>query len=209
VKACLLGLTLLLCSCVLGPAASSAARPASATGVVLQARDIPDIKKCDQSDRWASLMLSGQPEMLPTGFESWSDLRAGGATDGWLSIYADDASECQLLFGSAPPKGRLVYTAAIKFKDAPSAAASYASGSQGFPVAAYFADRFAAAGGTVTKGASTGFGDNSSVATITFRGVPTWVAYWQKKNFEAVVYADNLPVSEADTVVTRMSTRIR
>jgi hypothetical protein len=175
---------------------------------VQQARDIPAIKKCDQSDRWAGLMLNGEPEMLPTGFATWSDLRAAGATDGWISIYADDASECTLLFGSAAPKGRLVYTAAIKFKDATTAAASYSSGSQAFPVAGYFADRFAAAGGAVSKGATTGFGENSIVATISSRGVPTWVAYWQKENFDAVVYADNLSVSEAYLVVTRMSTRI-
>ena len=37
-------------------------------------------------------------------------MKAAGATDGWLSIYADIESECPLLLGFAPPKGRLVYT---------------------------------------------------------------------------------------------------
>jgi hypothetical protein len=153
-------------------------------------------------------MLTGEPEMLPTGFATWGDLKAAGATEGWLSLYADIEGECPLLLGSAPPKGRLVYTAAIKFKDQSSAAASFVSDVQGFPVAAYFADRFAAAGGKVTTGTTTGFGQNSAVATISVRGVPTYVAFWQNKNFDAVVYADNLSASEAESAVTGMNGRI-
>jgi hypothetical protein len=176
--------------------------------VVLQAQDVPDVQKCPQSDRWAGLMLSGQPEMLPTGFATWADLQAAGATEGWLSLYADFASECPLLLGNAPPKGRLVYTAAIKFKDSSSAADSFTSDLHQFPVAADFAERFAAAGGKVTTGATTGFGRNSAVATISVRGVPTYVAFWQYKSFDAVIYADNLSTSEANSAVTRMKARI-
>ncbi|HYT12117.1 MAG TPA: hypothetical protein VEL12_04940 [Candidatus Nitrosopolaris sp.] len=207
-KACLVALALLSATCTLGAGAASRAGPASAKGVVLQAGDIPDVRKCPQSDPWAALMLRGEPEMLPTGFATWSDLKASGATDGWLSLYADSELDCPLLLGSAAPKGRLVYTAVIKFKSASSAAASFASGSQTFPVAPDFADRFAAAGGLVTKGASTGFGENSAVAMISFRGVPTYVAFWQNQSFDAVVYADNLSASEASTAVTRMNSRI-
>jgi len=153
-------------------------------------------------------MLNGQPEMLPSGFATWSDLKVAGATEGWLSLYADIESECPLVLGSAPPKGRLVYTTAIKFKDLASAASSFVADSKAFPVSDYFADRFAAAGGTVTRGASTGFGENSTVATISARGVATYVAFWQNKNFDAVIYADNLTESEANSAVTRMNARI-
>jgi hypothetical protein len=209
-RAFLVALSLLLFACGSGPNAGLQNRVASATpkGVVLQARDLANIQKCPQSDPWAGLMLKGEPEMLPTGFATWSDLKAAGATDGWLSLYADNPSECPLLLGSAPPKGRLVYTAVIKFKDTKSAGASFASDSQSFPVAAYFADRFAAAGGKVTKGAGTGFGENSAVATISSRGVPTYVAFWQNKSFNAVVYADNLSAAEASVAVTSMNARI-
>jgi hypothetical protein len=203
-------LVFLLSSCVGVPGANAQATPppATAKGVVLQAGDIPDIRKCPQSDDWAVLMLRGEPEMLPTGFAAWSDLKAGGATEGWLSLFADSEPECPLLLGYAPPKGRLVYTAVIKFKSSSSAASSFASGSQTFPVAADFADRFAAAGGTVTRGARTGFGENSAVATISARGVLTYVAFWQNKSFDAVVYADNLSASAATTAVNRMNGRI-
>jgi hypothetical protein len=153
-------------------------------------------------------MLSGQPEMLPTGMASWSDLKVAGAIDGWLSLYADDPLECPLLLGSAAPKGRLVYTAAIKFKDAESAAADYATDSRGFPVAPDFQDRFAAAGGKVTRGTDTGFGDSSVVATITLRGVPTYVVFWRNKNFEAVVYASNVTASEGSSAAAHMNGRI-
>ena len=207
-RAFLLALTLLLSSCAWGPVVASRETPATAKGVVLQAKDLAFIQKCPQSDQWADLMLKGEPEMLPTGFATWADLKVAGATDGWMSIYADIVSECPLLFGFAPPKGRLVYTAAIKFKDSSSAASSFASDSQGFPVAAYFADRFAAAGGKVTKGVSTGFGENSTVATISARGVPTYVAFWQTKSFDAVIYADNLTASEAESAFTHMNARI-
>jgi hypothetical protein len=166
------------------------------------------MQKCPQSDKWAGLMLSGQPEMLPTGMASWSDLRAAGATEGWLSLFADDVSECPLLLGDAPPKGRLVYTAAIKFKDSSRATADYASDSQGFPVAPSFSDRFTAAGGTLTKGPNTGLGDHSVLATISLRGVPTFVVFWQSKNFEAVVYASNISPSEGSSAATRMNGRI-
>src|SRR5882724_12948383 len=109
-------MALLLCSCMPGQHAGPQAASASAKGVVLQAQDLPAVQKCPQSDKWADLMLSGQPEMLPTGMASWSTLRSAGATDGWMSLYADDVSECPLLLGNATPKGRLVYAAAIKFK---------------------------------------------------------------------------------------------
>jgi hypothetical protein len=178
-------------------------------GVVLQAKDVAGIKKCPQSDRWAELMLSGEPEMLPTGFATWSDLKTAGATEGWLSLHADIESECPLLLGSAAPKGRLVYTTAIKFKDSASAASSFIADSSAFPVADYFADRFAAAGGNVTRGVRTGFGENSVVATISAHGVPTYVAFWQNKNIDAVIYADNLSASEANSAVASMNARIR
>jgi len=203
----LVGLVL-MCSCA--PVSSVVSHPAPATAktVVLQGGDIPDMRKCPQSDPWAALMLQGEPEMLPAGFATWSDLKAAGATEGWLSLYADSEPECPLLLGSAAPTGRLVYTAVIKFKSSSAAGASFASGSQTFPVAPDFAGRFAAAGGIVTKGASTGFGDNSAVATISNRGVPTYVAFWQNKSFDAVVYADNISASEATAAVNRMNGRI-
>jgi hypothetical protein len=210
-RAFLVGLMFLLCSCVSGanPGSQGTPGPATAKGVVLQAQDVPVMQKCPQSDKWAGLMLSGQPEMLPTGMASWSALQAAGATEGWLSLYADHVSECPLLLGNAAPKGRLVYTAAIKFKDSSSAVADYASDSQNFPVAADFFARFVAAGGNLTKGTNTGLGDNSVVATISLRGVPTYVVFWQNKNFEAVVYASNVSVSEGKTAAIRINGRIR
>ena len=196
------------CSSCASPVSHHGPETATAKSVVLQAKDVPSVQKCPQSDRWAALMLNGQPEMLPTGFATWADLKAAGATEAWLSLFSDIESECPLLLGNAPPKGRLVYTAAIKFNDASSAAGSFASGSQHFPVGADFAARFAAAGGRETMGPTTGFGANSAVATIAVRGVPTYVAYWQNKNFDVVIYADNLSASEAASAVTRMNARI-
>jgi hypothetical protein len=208
-KAVLVGLALLLCSCMPGQHTVTQAASASAKGVVLQAQDLAAVEKCPQSDKWADLMLSGQPEMLPTGMASWSTLRSAGATDGWMSLYADDVSECPLLLGNAPPKGRLVYTAAIKFKSSSSAEADFASDSQNFPVAPDFSARFTAAGGVLTRGAGTGLGDNSVVATISLRGVPVYVVFWQTKNFEAVEYASNLSNVEGSSVANRMNGRIR
>ena len=197
-----------LCSCVPGQHPGPQAPPVSAKGVVLQARDLPTVQKCPQSDQWAGLLLTGQPEMLPTGMASWSTLQTAGATDGWMSLYADDVTECPLLLGNAIPKGRLVYTAAIKFKSSSSAAADFASDSLNFPVAPDFSARFAAAGGSLTRGASTGLGDNSVVASISLRGVPTYVVFWQNKNFEAVVYASNLSSSEGNSAADHMNARI-
>jgi hypothetical protein len=209
VKAPLIALALLVCSCVPGQS-SSPQRPPSVTAktVVLQSQDVPALHKCPQSDKWAELMVTGRPEMLPTGMASWSDLRAAGATDGWLSLFAEDVPECPLLLSNMPPTGRLVYTAAIKFKDSEHAIADYSSDSKGFPVAGSFSDRFTAAGGKVTKGSMTGLGDHSVVATITLRGIPTFVVFWQNKNFEAVVYASNVPDSEGSSAAARMNERI-
>jgi hypothetical protein len=153
-------------------------------------------------------MLQGQPEWLPTGMASWSTLKAGGATDGWMSLYADDIAECGYILGFAQPKGRLVYSAAIKFTDSSRAAADFASDSRNFPVASDFAQRFAAAGGTVTRGTNTGLGDNSVLATISLRGVPTYVVFWQNKGFEGVVYASNVSASEGALAATNMNGRI-
>jgi hypothetical protein len=209
-KALVIGLVFLVCSCMPGQGASSLRTSGSATAkaVVLQMQDVPALHKCPQSDKWAGLMLTGQPEMLPTGMASWSDLRAVGATEGWLSLFAEDVPECPLLLSNTSPKGRLVYSAAIKFKDASHAIADYASDSQGFPVAADFFARFTAVGGKLTTGPSTGLGDHSVMATITLRGIPTYVVFWQKKNFEAVVYASNVSDSEGGSAATRMNDRI-
>jgi|SRR5579864_3919462 len=203
-------LALVLCSCAPGSVVASRATAATspARDVVLRTGDVPGVQKCPQSDDWAVLMLNGQPEMLPTDFTAWSDLKAAGATEAWLSLYADTVSECPLLLGYAPPKGRLVYTAVIKFKSSSTAAASFVSGAYSFPVAPDFAKRFAAAGGTVTRGGGTGFGQNSVVATISARGVLTSVAFWQNKSFDSVVYADNLSASELTMAVGRMNGRI-
>ena len=204
------GFALLFCACTLGTStvAHPATNAATARTVVLQAGDVAGVQKCPQSDKWADLMLNGEPEMLPTGFATWPDLKAEGATDGWLSLYAGSEAECPLLIGFSPPKTPLVYSAVITFKDAPAAAASYEFVSKGFPVAPAFAARFAAAGGTVTSGATTGLGDHAVVARITMRGVPTYVAYWQDRNFDAVLYADNLADSDAATAISKMKARI-
>ena len=209
-KALLIALALLACSCAPGQGASNQRSEDSTTAksVVLQAQDVPALHKCPQSDKWAGLMLTGQPEMLPTGMASWSDLQAAGATDGWLSLFAEAVPECPLLLANTPPTGRLVYTAAIKFKDSSHAVADFGSDSLGFPVAADFFARFTAAGGKLTKGPSTGLGEHSVLATITLRGIPTFVVFWQNKNFEAVVYASNVSDSEGTSAATRMNDRI-
>jgi len=204
------GVAVLICACTLGTgsAANPALDSATAKSVVLQAGDLAAVQKCPQSDRWADLMLKGEPEMLPTGFAAWSDLEAAGATDGWLSLFAAREAECPLLLGFTPPASPLVYSAVITFKDSSSAAANFDSVSRSFPVGAEFAARYAAAGGTLTRGANTGIGDNSVVAEISLRGVPTYVAYWQRKNFDAVIYADNLSGADAATAINRMNGRI-
>jgi hypothetical protein len=201
-----LGLAVLMCAC----AGGSQVRTVAATPkiVVLQSQDVPVLKKCPQSDRWAGLMLEGQPEMLPTGMTSWSDLQAAGATDGWLSLYADNVAECPLLLGNASPKGRVVYAAAIKFKDSASAEADYLSDSKNFPVSSDFSARFAAAGGKLVSGSDSGLGDSSVLATISLRGVPTYVVFWRNKNFEAVVYAMNVSATEGSLAAAQMNSRI-
>jgi len=72
----------LLCSCVPWTHAGPQGMPVAPKGIVLQGQDLPALQKCPQSDKWAGLMLSGQPEMLPTGMASWSMLQSAGATDG-------------------------------------------------------------------------------------------------------------------------------
>ena len=64
------GVAVLICACTLGTgsAANPALDSATAKSVVLQAGDLAAVQKCPQSDRWADLMLKGEPEMLPTGF---------------------------------------------------------------------------------------------------------------------------------------------
>jgi hypothetical protein len=201
-------LVVLLSACGWGSNATHTTAPLTAFGVVLRAGDVPGVQKCPQSDRWAGLMLRGEPDMLPTGFASWADLKAEGATDAWLSLYAGKVDECPLLLGFAPPTDRLVYSAVIQFKDAASAAASFALMSSQFPVAPNFAARFTAAGGSVVSGAGIGLGQNSSVATISLNGVPVFVAFWQNGGFEAVVYADNVPTGEGDAAADLMNGRI-
>src|SRR5258708_7529556 len=201
-------LVVVMSACGWGSTAAHVTPPLTAKGLVLQAGDVSGVAKCPQRDHWADLMLRGEPGMLPTGFATWADLRSAGATDGWLSLYAAKVQECPLLLGFAPPTDRLVYSAVIKFKDSASAAASFTSMSQLFPVAPAFPSRFAAAGGTVVSGASIGLGQNSAVATISLNGVPVFVAFWQNQGFAAVVYADNVATGQGDAAADRMNSRI-
>jgi len=183
---------------------------ASAQSVAQSSSDFPGLQKCSESGSYESYLKAEEtknPDQYKTDKTTWEDLKAAGANDSYIAVYAASATDCGQ-FAAGTPSGKVAYVYAIRFKDSTSAAASYKVTSKDFHLSDSDVANLKAAGGTVQVGATTGLGDNSTVLSIDVAGLAVYVAFWENKQFEVAMIAFN-DAAEAPGAVTKINGRIR
>lgn len=194
--------TLLVAACGVGPTPPPVLGPPSAQHVAANDSDWPGLQKCPESGSWDSYLAAEKtktPDQYQTDKKSWDDLKASGANDSYVAVYADSASHCGE-FGVGTPggsPGKVVYVYVIRFKDTSSAGASYKATSKDFHLSDSEVSQLKAAGATVKEGSATGLGDNSVDISVDVEGASFFVAFWQNKSFEVALVTLNGPSADA------------
>jgi len=168
------------------------------------------LQKCPESGSYDSYLKAEQtadPTQYQTDKTTWDDLKAGGANDSYVAVYADSTSDCGQ-FAAGTPSGKVAYVFVIRFKDTASAAASYKSSPKGFHLSDSDVADLKAAGATVTSGDATGLGANSIVVSIDIQGAAIYVGFWQNKQFDVVEIALNDP-NDAAAAGKKINDRIK
>src|SRR2546427_9563524 len=149
---------------------------ASAQSVAQSSSDFPGLQKCSESGSYESYLKAEEtknPDQYRTDKTTWEDLKAAGANDSYIAVYAANATDCGQ-FAAGTPSGKVAYVYAIRFKDSTSASASYKVTSKDFHLSDSDVANLKAAGRTVQLGATTGLRANSPVLPST---PPGWAPY--------------------------------
>jgi len=181
----------------------------SAETVGSSSSDFPSLQKCPESGTWDHYLTAEQaknPSQYSTDKSDLDTLKAAGADDTYVAVYADSASGCGN-FGADTPTGKIADVYAIRFKDSSAAAANYKTNLKDFHLSDSELTNIKAAGGTVTQGAASGLGDNSVVVSFAIAGVSFYVAFWQKNQFEVALLSFNEPEATNKTATTNISGR--
>src|SRR5438105_15835386 len=93
--------------------------PPSAQSVAQGSSDFPGLQKCSESGSYESYLKAEEtknPDQYKTDKTTWEDLKAAGANDSYIAVYASNATDCgQCAAGT--PAGKVAYVYAIRFKD--------------------------------------------------------------------------------------------
>jgi hypothetical protein len=202
---------LLLAACG-GSSGSGAASPSpqtSAQTVASNSGDFPGLTKCPESGSWQSYLSAEQakdPSQYTSDKTDWDNLKAAGANDSYIAVYADSSSHCGT-FG-AEPSGKVVDIYAIRFKDVNGASANFKTNQKDFHLSDTDLQNITSAGGKVSQGAATGLGANSVAVELAIAGASFYIAFWQKNNFEVAMIAYNVPVSDGKSAAQKVNDRI-
>lgn len=201
-----------------------AAEPLGAPGtpqrVAVQAADLPPgFHLCDYSGEIDTYIEANRKEGRPGAADelqkTWDELKSKGATDGYYGVYGDGDVACNFVIGrptSEDPMGpgahadnarghpTTIFSFVVRYRDEAAAAATYESGLFG-------QDNLTAPEYTVVKGAPTGLGPNSVVASNK-ASAPLTNALWQSKGFTVFFGAENLRGSEPEAVLDNIQQRI-
>jgi hypothetical protein len=184
--------------------------PPSAQTVAAGNTDFSEMQKCSESGAWDAYLKTEQtkdPSQYQTDKTQWDDLKAGGANDSYIAVYAKNSSDCGQ-FASGTPTGKVVYVFAVRFKDSTSAAANFKTSSKDFHLSDSDIANVKAAGGTVAQGSATGLADNSMVLSIDVGGTSFYIAFWQKKQFEVAIVGYNIPIADGPPAAAKINARI-
>lgn len=190
---------------------SGAQAPPSAQSVASSSSDFKGVQQCPETgseDSYLTAEKTKAPDQYAKDSKDWTDLKASGANDGYVAVYADKTSDCSQ-FGSGTPTGKAGTVIAFRFKDSASAAASFKSQTSSFSLSDANVATIKAAGGTVEQGTATGMGANSILVTIAVGTTTIYVAVWQNKEFIAAILVYNLPLTDGAAVATKVNGRIR
>jgi hypothetical protein len=193
-----------------GAAAGNTSHETSAKTVAASSTDFPGMTMCPESGSWDDYLKAEQaadPSQYTTDKSDWNKLKAAGANDSYVAVYADNASSCGH-FGSDQPSGKLATVYAIRFKDTASAQASYGSMSKDFNITDQQVQQVQSAGGKVVHGSATGLGDSSLVVEFAIAGLSFYIAFWQKTKFVVAMISYNVPVADAEAASKKINDRI-
>lgn len=189
----------------------SAPKQQTAQSVADNSADFPGLPRCPESGTYVSYLRAEQtknPDQYTVDNKDWTDLKAGGADDGYVVVYAANTSDCGQ-FGGNTPSGKLAYVYVVRFKNATSASTMYKSQLSQFHMSDADVNNLKAAGGTVKQGATTGLGDNSLVVSVDVQSVSFYIALWENRTFEVAVLVYNLLPSVGSTAANNINSRIR
>ena len=193
------------------PSAPATPSPPSAQSVASSSSDFTGIHACAESGSYDAYLTAEKTkgsDQYTKDSQDWSNLKAGGANDGYVAVYAENATDCGQ-FGSGTPTGKAATVIAFRFKDATSASASYKSETSTFHMTDADVATIKAAGGTVEQGTATGLGVNSILVTIGIGTTTVYAAVWQNKEFVVAVLVYNLPLTDGASAATKVNGRIR
>jgi hypothetical protein len=191
-----------------GPAPATATAgpvgPATAQNVALQAGDMSSLKRCPQSGTYdAYLVNSGDANEVA----AWTKSKSRGATEGYISEYADNTSDCGDFNSVDAPKGRLAFGWALKFKDASSATADYKTDSTRFNTSAAELVAFRSEGSLV-NGTGTGLGENSLLGIGKVEAFTYYFAVWQNQNFVIALWGFNVSQADGERATMKINGRV-
>ena len=206
-------LALLCTSACGGGSTTSAPKAPTAADVSAQPSDMPHgMTKCDVSGDILSFVQNEQSadpnsSRAVSGF--WADLQKAGATDGYVAIYTDSASNCTAIKSGTSDIAAATYKVAVNFvvqyKDEKSAADAYPNQSMfGFTLSG-----LRGAGGAAQEGTKTGLTANSITVTQPVGNQFFYIALWQGKAFEVVLAIINLDPAASKKVATQENSRIK
>lgn len=204
-------LLLVACGGSSGGSGSQQQQQASAQSVASSSDDFPGLTKCPESGSWDSYLKAEQAKnatQYSSDKSQWDSLKAGGANDGYVAVYADQSSSCGN-FGADTPSGKVANVYAVRFKDESTASASFKADQKDFHLSDSDLSSITSAGGKVQQGAATGLGANSIAVELTLAGISFYIAFWQNKNFEVAMIVYNVPVTDAENAAQKVNGRIK
>jgi hypothetical protein len=180
--------------------------PPSAKSVAYDTNDLPGLQTCPESgsgDHYLTSEQTNNPDQYSADKPEFDAWRSAGANDIYVVVYANAASGCGVI-SPTTPDGKLAQVLTIRFYDASAAATSFNT----FKSQAEQKGSSTTASGSVLQGSATGLGDNSVVVSIDLV-ITTYIAVWQNKAFEVLLFVYGLTESESSTAAAKINSRIR
>ena len=189
----------------------TAQQQTSAETVASNSSDFSGLQKCPESGTWDNYLKAEQqkdPSQYGTDKKDLDDLKAAGANDTYVVVYAGNNTDCGK-FGSDTPSGKVAQIYAVRFKDSSNASANFKVNQKDFHLSDSDLQNIKTAGGTVKQGSATGLGDNSVVVEFSIAGQSFYAAFWQKDKFEVAMVTFNLPAADSEGATTKINGRIK
>ncbi|MDQ6880335.1 MAG: hypothetical protein M3082_22040 [Candidatus Dormibacteraeota bacterium] len=180
--------------------------------ISVQPADLPaGMQRCDVSGditTYLSNLKTRDQATYTTLKRQWDAAQSNGATAAEVVFYADSAANCASVTSKvsniSAAAYRLVVNFVVQFKDQPTAATGYTSGS----IFGIDQSTLKTNGSPVTEGTKTGLGPNSIVLSVPMANQSFYIAVWQKKTFMVILGIINLGGATGQKVAEAQNKRI-